>query len=166
MTELQNFVKTPQASEHLRKDQFAFKSTIQNQVHMQKLKLLKVKNTINDNYTEASRSSSIADSTFYIQSTRNKKNPLMFSADNSSDKFNRTMRNTSNRKYERINESQISKDIHTCAIPDRLLNQNLQKYTKLFKKLENCKPEQAASISKSLSKLQKLRHRGNTSKEA
>lgn len=97
---------------------------------MQKLKLLKVKNTINDNYTDFSRSSSINDSTFYgqIKSTRNvnKTNPLMFSADSSSENFNRTMRNTStritNRKYEMMNESQISKQIHNCAIPDRLLN--------------------------------------------
>jgi hypothetical protein len=84
MTELQNFVKTPQASDPLRTDQFAFKSTIQNQLNVQKLKLLKVKNTINDNYTDVSRSGSINDTTFYIQSTRNKTNPLMFSADSSS----------------------------------------------------------------------------------
>ena len=84
MTELQNFVKTPQASDPLRTDQFAFKSTIQNQANVQKLKLLKVKNTINDNYTDFSRSTSINDSTLFIQSTRNKTNPLMFSADSTS----------------------------------------------------------------------------------
>mmetsp|Transcript_23976 Transcript_23976/g.36782 ORF Transcript_23976/g.36782 Transcript_23976/m.36782 type:complete len:275 (-) Transcript_23976:420-1244(-) len=61
-----------------------------------------------------------------------------------------------------IDASRISQMKPEIKQIQNLLKQNLQKYGKPLKKLDNCSIDQVSSISKSLTKLQKLRHRQNT----